>query len=460
MRSGAPGGGNSNAEPMKIVIAGAGEMGSHLARMLSGNGHDITVIDSDQKLLSEVGSLADVITVEGDSTVFAVLRQAAVRKCDLFIAVNHEENANIVSAMLAKKLGAKKSIARIDNNEYLEPNNKEMFIDMGIDYLFYPEKVAAREVINLLGHTSTTEYVDFSSGKLSLVVFRLDPTSPLVGRVPVGFQEETPLSYRTVAISRNGQTIIPREGEQFMEGDMVYVIARQDAVHEVMEFSGQSNIEINNLMILGGSRIGIRIATELQDEINIKLVDYNAEKAYRLAEMLDKTLIINEDGRNTDAMMEEGLSNMDAFVAVTGRSETNILAAMLAKRMGVKKVIAEVENLNYINLAESIGIDTIINKKLVTASNIFRFTMSTDVQAIKCLTGSDAEVLEFIVKPNSPATKARIKDLGLPEDTIIGGIVRGDKVLIAVGNMEVNPYDRVVVFAMPGSVGKVGYYFN
>ncbi len=460
MRSGAPGGGNSNAEPMKIVIAGAGEMGSHLARMLSGNGHDITVIDSDQKLLSEVGSLADVITVEGDSTVFAVLRQAAVRKCDLFIAVNHEENANIVSAMLAKKLGAKKSIARIDNNEYLEPNNKEMFIDMGIDYLFYPEKVAAREVINLLGHTSTTEYVDFSSGKLSLVVFRLDPTSPLVGRVPVGFQEETPLSYRTVAISRNGQTIIPREGEQFMEGDTVYVIARQDAVHEVMEFSGQSNIEINNLMILGGSRIGIRIATELQDEINIKLVDYNAEKAYRLAEMLDKTLIINEDGRNTDAMMEEGLSNMDAFVAVTGRSETNILAAMLAKRMGVKKVIAEVENLNYINLAESIGIDTIINKKLVTASNIFRFTMSTDVQAIKCLTGSDAEVLEFIVKPNSPATKVRIRDLGLPEDAIIGGIVRGDKVFIAVDNMEINPYDRVVVFSMPGSVGKVGRYFN
>ena len=445
---------------MKIVIAGAGEMGSHLARMLSGNGHDITVIDSDQKLLSEVGNLADVITVEGDSTVFAVLRQASVRKCDLFIAVNHEENANIVSAMLAKKLGAKKSIARIDNNEYLEPNNKEMFIDMGIDYLFYPEKVAAREVINLLGHTSTTEYVDFSSGKLSLVVFRLDPTSPLVGRVPVGFQEETPLSYRTVAISRNGQTIIPREGEQFMEGDMVYVIARQDAVHEVMEFSGQSNIEINNLMILGGSRIGIRIATELQDEINIKLVDYNAEKAYRLAEMLDKTLIINEDGRNTDAMMEEGLSNMDAFVAVTGRSETNILAAMLAKRMGVKKVIAEVENLNYINLAESIGIDTIINKKLVTASNIFRFTMSTDVQAIKCLTGSDAEVLEFIVKPNSPATKVRIKDLGLPEDTIIGGIVRGDKVFIAVDNMEINPYDRVVVFSMPGSVSKVGRYFN
>ena len=335
-----------------------------------------------------------------------------------------------------------------------------MFIDMGIDYLFYPEKVAAREVINLLGHTSTTEYVDFSSGKLSLVVFRLEPASPLVGRQIEGFDDdETPLSYRTVAITRSGETIIPRQGEIFTEDDVIYVIARQDAVKQVMEFSGQSNIEIKNMMILGGSRIGIRIATELQEEVNIKLVDYNAEKAYRLAELLDKTLIINEDGRNTEAMMEEGLSNMDAFVAVTGRSETNILAAMLAKRMGVKKVIAEVENLNYINLAESIGIDTIINKKLVTASNIFRFTMSTDVQAIKCLTGSDAEVLEFIVKPNAPAVKTRIKDLGLPEDTIIGGIVRGDKVFIAVDNMEINPYDRVVVFAMPASVGKVGYFF-
>jgi len=436
-------------------------MGSHLAKMLSGSGHDITIVDKEPKSLDDVGALADVITVEGDSTTFATLRKASMRKCDLFIAVNHEENDNIVAATLAKQLGAKKSIARIDNEEYLEPNNKEIFIEMGIDYLFYPEKVAASEVINLLGHTVTTEYVDFSSGKLSLVVFRLEPASPLIGRELSGFsEEEGQLAYRTVAISRGGQTIIPRPEERFMSGDTIYVIARQDAVREVTEFSGQSSIEIKNMMILGGSRIGIQIATALQDDMNIKLVDYSAEWAYRLAEVLERTLIINEDGRNTEAMMEEGLSNMDAFVAVTGRSETNILTAMLAKRMGVKKVIAEVENMNYINLAESIGIDTIINKKLVTASNIFRFTMSTDVQAIKCLTGSDAEVLEFIVKPNSPATKSRIRDMDFPDDAIIGGIVRGDKVFIAVGNTEINAYDRVVVFAMRGSVGKVGYYFN
>lgn len=449
---------------MKIVIAGAGEVGSHLAKMLSGGMHDITVIDSDPKLLEDIGGIADIVTLEGDCTTFAVLKKASVRKADLFIAVNHEENVNIISAMLAKQLGAKKSIARIDNNEYLEPNNKEMFINMGIDYLFYPEKVAAREVINLLGHTSTTEFVDFSGGKLSLVVFKLDSSSPLVGNTIAGMNlklknfENRP--FRTVAISRADRTIIPRGEDEYLDGDTVYIISTQEAVKHVMELSGKTNIDINNLMILGGSRIGVRIAMELENELNVKLIDYNPEKAYRLAELLEKTLIINEDGRNIESMLEEGLSNMDAFVAVTGRSETNILAAMLAKRMGVKKVIAEVENLNYINLAESIGIDTIINKKLITASNIFRFTMSTDVQAIKCLTGSEAEVLEFIVKPNSPATRQKVASLDFPKDAIIGGIVRGDKVFIAVGDTQINAYDRVVVFSLPSAISRVGRFFN
>jgi trk system potassium uptake protein TrkA len=245
-----------------------------------------------------------------------------------------------------------------------------------------------------------------------------------------------------------------------MVGDMVYIIARHNSVGDIMNLSGQGNVDIKNMMILGGSRIGVQIAQAMQENVNIKLIDYSADKAYRLAEQLEKTLIINEDGRNTEAMLEEGLSNMDAFVAVTGRSETNILAAMQAKRMGVKKVIAEVENLNYIRLAESVGIDTIINKKRVTASNIFRFTMSTDVQAIRCLSGSEAEVLEFIVKPNSPATKCAIKDMRLPHDVIVGGVVRGDKAFIAVGDTQIKAYDRVVVFSMPGSIATVGEYFN
>lgn len=436
-------------------------MGTHLAKMLSGNGHEITVVDVDSKALAEIDSLVDVVTVEGDTTQFSVLRKSGVRKCDLFIAVRSVENDNILSAVVAKQMGAKKAIARVDSSEYLEPNSKEVFIDMGIDYIFYPEHIAAREVINLLGHTSTTEYVEFAGGKLSLVAFRLELTSPLLGQsviTPESLDED--VDHRTVAIVRGTQTIIPTADDMYEADDMIYVIARHSATQRVVELSGRSEVTIRNMMILGGSRIGVRIAKELQNDVDVKLVDYNSDKAFRLAELLDKTLIINEDGRDTEAMIEEDIAGMDAFVAVTGRSETNILAAMLAKRMGVKKVIAEVENINYISLAESIGVDTIINKKLITASNIFRFTMANDVQSVKCLTGSQSEVMEFIVKPNSPATKGRIRDIGLPEDVVIGGVVRGDRVFIAVDDTEISAYDRVVVFSMPDSVMRVAEYFN
>ena len=446
---------------MRIVIAGAGEVGSHLAKMLGNSAHDITVIDSDPKLLEDVAGLADVVTIEGDCTTFATLKRAAVRKADLFIAVNREESPNIISAMLAKQLGARKTIARIDNNEYLEPNNKEVFINMGIDYLFYPEKIAALEVVNLLGHSSSTEYVDFSGGKLVLSVFRLNAGSPFIDHSVVEMNEDVVgVPFRTVAIERDEQTIIPHGKDLYHEGDTIYVISNVVNTPRLVEFCGMTDISIENVMILGGSKVGVRIALELQDRLGVKLVEYNAEKAYRLAAILDSTLIINEDGRDIEAMLEEGLQSMDAFVAVTGRSETNILTAMIAKKMGVKKVIAEVENLNYINLAESIGIDTIINKKMVTASNIFRFTMNTDVQAIRCLTGSQAEVLEFIVKPNSPATKVPVAELGFPADATIGGIVRADNVFLVDGTTQINAYDRVVVFSLPEAIGKIGRFFN
>ena len=263
---------------MKIVIAGAGDMGTHLSKMLSGNGHDITVADVDPKALVEVGNLVDVVTVEGDTTQFSVLRKAGVRKCDLFIAVRSVENDNILSAVMAKQLGAKqlgakKAIARVDSNEYLEPNSKEIFIDMGIDYLFYPEQIAAREVINLLGHTSSTEYVEFAAGKLSMVAFRLELTSPLLGRTVIDPEyTDEDLEYRVVAIVRGSQTIIPRPDERFEEEDMVYAITRHSATQQVVELSGRREMEIRNMMILGGSRIGVRIANELQNKVNMLMV--------------------------------------------------------------------------------------------------------------------------------------------------------------------------------------------
>ncbi len=446
---------------MRIVIAGAGEVGTHLARMLSHVNHEVTIIDEDPKKLEELAATTDILSIEGDFTTFAVLNKASTRKADLFLAVSQDENANVLAAAIAKNLGVKKSISRVDHIEYMQPGNKEVFINMGIDYLFYPEQMAAEEVINLLGHNRTSEFVDFSGGKLSLIVFKLDESSPLVGRTLLEVTEDrTALQYRTVAISRDGATIIPRGSDDFRLGDTIYVIVDEKALDEALAYSGKIDIAIKNMMILGGSRVGVAVARAMQNRVNVKLIEYNEEKAYKLTELLEKTLIIHADGRNTEALQDEGLQNMDAFVSVTGRSETNILTAMVAKRMGVKKVVAAVENLNYINLAESIGIDTIINKKRIAASNIFRFTMNTDVQAIKYMTGSEAEVLEFIAKPDSPATRAPIRELGFPKDAMIGGIVRGEEVFIAVGNSTIRPYDRVVVFALPDAIAAVGRFFG
>jgi trk system potassium uptake protein TrkA len=446
---------------MNIIVAGAGEVGTHLAKMLSIEYHDIVVIDSDTDKLAHLSSSADLLVVEGSATSISALKEANVKKADLFVAVTSSENANILSATLAKRLGAKKVIARIDNNDYLLPNNKEIFLNMGVDSLIYPEKLAAKEVISLLGHTSTTEFVDFSGGKLSLAVMRLEEDAPVIDQTLLQtIKDNQDLEFRAVAIAREGETIIPRGSDQFKVNDLVYVITNQSGVKEMLEYSGKTNIEVNNLMILGGGRIGVRIAYELEKEVNVKIIEKNKEESVRLANFFKNALVINGDGRDTELLMQEGLQYMDAFIAVTGNSETNILTCLAAKRMGVKKTIAEVENFDYIKLAESMGIDTVINKKLITASRIFRYTMSTEVSAIKCLTGSDAEVLEFIVKPNSPVTKGKIKDINFPKDAIIGGVVRGDSSHIANGTTEIKAYDRVVVFALPSAINKVGKFFN
>lgn len=446
---------------MNIIIVGAGEVGTHLATMLAKEYHDVVVIDPDAEMLSQVSAATDVVTFQGSATSISVLKEANIKKADLFIAVAHSEETNIVSATLAKRLGAKKVIARIDKNEYLQPNNKEIFLNLGIDSLIYPERLAAREVVTLLGQTSSTEFVDFSGGKLSLIVFRLEEDSPVIDYTLLQATKNfNNLDYRAVAISREGETIIPRGNDQFKYNDLVYVIANQNGIKDMMEHSGKKNIDVNNLMILGGSRIAIHIANELEKSMNVKLIEVDKEKSQKLAGQFKNALVINGDGRNTDLLIEEGLPYMDAFVAVTGNSETNILSCIVAKRMGVKKTIAEIENINYIRLAESIGVDTVINKKLITASRIFRYTMSTDVSTIKCLTGSDAEVLEFIVKPGSPITKGRLKDVSFPKDAIIGGVVRGDSAFIAKGDSEIKPYDRVVVFALPSAINKIGKFFN
>lgn len=447
---------------MKIVIAGAGEIGSHLAKMLSMEFHEITVISPDEESLDTLSSESDIVTVEGNPTSIEVLVNAGVRDADLFIAVNpdSEQDVNIVSASLAKKLGAKKVTARINNEEYQKNDNRILFTDLGIDSLFYPEKIAATEILNLLKQNTASEFMNYSHGKLQLIVYRLEDCSPMVDRTVAELKERTRNLFRSVAISRNGKTIIPKSETRFKTGDVVYLVSKKEGMEQALSLSGKSKVAVRNLMILGGGRIGEMVARSMEKQTeNIKLIEIKPEKCAHLSEVLGKTLVINGDGRNSDLLLQEGIRDMEAFVAVTSSSETNILSCVVAKRMGIPKVIAEVENFEYIKLAEEMGVDSVINKKLITAGKIFRFTLSNKVRSIKVLNGTDAVVLEFIVNTNSKITTGRLRDLNFPEEAIIGGFVRGNESFIANSESTIRPYDQVVVFANPEAVDKVDKFF-
>ncbi len=446
---------------MKIIIAGAGEVGQHIAKMLSKENHNIIVIDTDKENLKNVDSHFDLLTVNGSASSISVLKEAKIKSADLFIAVTNFEDVNIVSAILAKKFGAKKTIARIDKKEHLLLTNRQHFTDLGIDLLICPEELAAKEIVGLLKQTGTTEIFEFSDKKLLLFVIKLDENASIINKTLVEAAKiDKTFNYRAVAITRNTQTIIPRGDDKFLINDLIYVITNKAGIKSLLKYSGKKRFHIHNIMIIGGSRIGRRTAKDLEYHFNIKLIEINKDKSPLLADFLEKTLVITGDGSNIDLLTEEGIKNMDAFIAVTGNSETNILTCLLAKKLGVKKTIAEIENIDYIDLAENIGIDTIINKKLITASHIFQFTMKAEVSSLKCLTGADAEVLEFVVHKNSKITKKTLKFMDFPEDAIIGGVVRGNNSYIAKGDTLIEEQDKVVVFALPSAIRKVEKFFN
>ena len=452
---------------MKIVIAGAGEVGSHLAKMLNNEANEVTVIDQRRERLDSVTASTDVITVEGNPSAIKVLREAGAQYADLFIAVNpsDSQDVNIVSAMLAKQLGSKKVTARINNEEYLTYENKHLFTEMGIDLMFYPEKIAAGEIVDLLKRTATTESLEFARGKLQIAVFKLEEESELIGMNMTEFSAvaaQEGQKFRVVAISRQDETIIPKFDTKFKYHDLVFIISKREGMDMLMRYIGKENIEVKNLMILGGSPIGEMVAKQLSKQLDsIKLIEMNKTKCLELSEKLpSNVMVVNGDGRNSDMLLEESIREYDAFVAVTNNSETNILACVAAKSLGVPRTIAEVENLEYIRLAESMGVDAVINKKLITAGRIFKFTLSSKVRFIKYMSGTKAEVLEYIVSPGSAITKNTLMNTNFPKNAIIGGVIRGNESFIAVGDTQIQAYDRVAVFALPEAVKEVDKFFK
>ncbi|MBL3654960.1 Trk system potassium transporter TrkA [Fulvivirga sediminis] len=446
---------------MRIIIAGAGDVGFHLAKLLAYEEQDIILIDMDGDRLRQAASNLDVSTIKGSSTSYSVLEEADVANADLLIAVTSSEETNITTTIIGKHLGAKKTIARIQNVEYLLNKEKLNLADLGIDEIISPESLAAKEIKRLLKEIALTDTFDFDEGRLSLVGVTVDENSKLKDKTLIEAAHLNPnQNFVTVAILRDSQTIIPHGDNKFIEGDHAYFIAQPNGIDTVLELSGKRKQEIKNIMILGGSKVGFHAAKRLSRKFNVKLIERDREKCHELADQLKDVMVICGDGRDVDLLQEEAIEEMDAFIAVTGNSETNIISCLVAKNNNVKKTISLVENIDYIHLSQNIGVDTMINKKLIAANFIFRYIRKGDVISLTSIHGVDAEILEFIVKAGSKITTREIKELDFPKGAIIGGVVRNGVGYTTMGDFQFRPKDRAVVLCRPECIHDVEEFFK
>jgi trk system potassium uptake protein TrkA len=448
---------------MKIIIAGAGEVGFHLAKLLSFESQDITLIDTNRESLAYADTHLDIRVIRGDATSISILKEAKVAGTDLVICVTSSETTNITVCVLSKQLGAKRTIARISNTEFIE--NKELvgFTKFGIDELISPEALAANEIELLLNQSAFNDTYEFDEGALTMIGLQLSRTAAFVGKTVKQVAEEyRELNYVPIAIQRYGTqyTLIPRGDTQFKEGDQVYFTTTKTGVDHIYKLSGKVKEDIRNVMILGGSAIGFQTAQFLcKNGFNVKLIETDKEKAFEIADDIPNCLVINGDGRNVDLLEEEAIQDMDAFISVTGNSETNIMSCLVAKSRGVRKTIALVENMDYFQLSHSIGIDTLINKKLLAANKIFRYIRKGEIVAMTKLNNMNAELVEFLITPSSEVCNKVVREIDLPGSAVIGGVIRNGKGLIALGGFEIKSGDRIVVCTLPQSIKKVEKLF-
>ncbi|MBT8219823.1 MAG: Trk system potassium transporter TrkA [Bacteroidia bacterium] len=446
---------------MKIVISGAGDIGFHLAGLLSKENQDITLIDTNAAVLNQAGRHLDVLTIEGDATTLKILEQANIKKAKLFIAVATSEKTNLLAAILAKKLGASYTIARISTPEYLSDENRERFSQLGVDVLISPQKLAAQEIQRLLRRASFTDLFEFENGKISVVGFTLDTACPLINRSIAEIDELTEdFKFRGLALLRGEETIIPHNQTFLRKGDHLYISTNEESLETAMKFAGKQLEPIKKVMIIGGTALALRTAQQIEKDYKVTIVMKDEERAKQFVKELSKSLVIHADPGDIDALQEEGLTDMDAFIALTPNSETNIISSLTAEQLGVYKTIALVENVNYTHISQNIGIDTIINKKLIAANNIFRFVRKGKVEAIAGLHGVDAEIIEFEIHKSNRLLKYPISELHFPEKSIIAGIVRGDDSFAPNDDFKFEIHDKVIVLALPEAIHQVEKIFR
>lgn len=443
---------------MKIVIAGAGEVGTHLAKLLSNENQDIIIIDNDETKLMNL-EMYNLMTYCGSPTSFKVLKEIGIKDTDLFIAVTPFETRNVTSCAIAKNLGAKKAVARIDNYEFLKDDAKSFFKSQGVDELIYPEFLAAEEMIIALKRGWVRNWFELCNGELIVIGVKLRENAKLIG---IHLKELASLStyFHISAIKRNHETIIPRGEDRIKANDIVYFATTKDYVNNLRELCGKAEVDIRKVLIMGGSRIAIQLAKMTQNKYKIKIIESDLQKCHELAQKLPFANIIHGDGRDIDLLEQEGIQDYDAFVALTDSSETNILGSLTAKEFGVRKTIAEVETIQFISEAEGLNIGTIINKKLLASSKIFQILLDSDSSNAKCLALADAEVSELEAKEGSKITRDEVKNLNLSHDMTIAGLTRDGQGMLVQGNTRILPGDHVVIFCLTGAIHKIEKLFN
>jgi trk system potassium uptake protein TrkA len=446
---------------MKIVIVGAGAVGTHLSKLLSREHQDCVLIDDDDEKLGALSEF-DVMTYNASPTSIKALKEAGVPHADLFVGVTPEEATNLTACMIAHQLGAKKTVARIDNYEYLSPQNKEIFKTMGIDSLIYPEVLAAIDINNGLKLSWVRQRWDVHNGALTLLGIKLRETAEVLNQ-PLKDLCGPDDPYHVVAIMRGEDTIIPGGLDELRVGDMAYFMTTQEYIPYIRKIVGKEHYaDVKNVIVMGGDKTAVRAALTAPDYMNIKIIEKNANRCEKLNELLEDsdTMVIHGDGRDLGLLEEEGIRNTQAFVALTGNAETNILACLTAKRLGVRKTIAMVENLDYVKMAEELDIGTIINKMTIAASHIFQMMLDADVDNLRTLMLVDSEVAEFTASEGSKVTKRLVKDLGLPAGTTIGGLVRNGVGMLVNGNSQIEDGDSVMVFCHEAKLNQVEKFFK
>ena len=446
---------------MKIIISGAYAIGCHLARLLSREHEDIVVMDTDEERFSHIGSDVDILTMEASSTSIEALKNAGAEKADLFIAVTPDESKNMNSCVLAKALGTKKTVAKIDNAEYIAPDLQEFFSQLGVSKLIYPEMLAATDINNGLKMSWVRQRWDVHGGALVMLGVKLRETCTILDR-PMREICGPEDPFHIVAIKRGDDTIIPGGNDCLQMYDLAYFMTTKQYIPYVRKIVGKEHyVDVKNVMIMGGGATAVRTVKTMPSYMDVKIIETDEQRCERLNSILEdeKALIINGDGRDLSLLIEEGIKNTQAFVALTGNAETNILACLTAKRMGVRKTVAMVENIDYVSMAESLDIGTIINKKSIAASHIYQMMLDANVHNVRFLMTANADVAEFIPSEGSKVTQTPVKDLGLPVGMTIGGLVRDSVGLLVSGNTMIQPGDSVMVFCHNVNMKKIEKFF-